>query len=172
MLVFWNFFFFFTGATTLCGSWPPSWFRKSKYFRIWVPSPAPKLQLRGSNTTLPLAPTLWPVWYGFALPGAFAPTSIALRVTRARKPALHAEVSVLEDVILNTYIYFVPCVSLSVYVIKHFWYVISKILLRCCRYPAETFHPMSSKTLFELACILLEVADIYGTTTLISLITL
>jgi hypothetical protein len=33
-----------------------------------------------------------------ALPGAYAPASIALRVTRARKPPLHNKAAVLEEV--------------------------------------------------------------------------
>jgi hypothetical protein len=64
--------FFFTGATTLCVSWPPPCFRNSKSCRSGVVSTTSNTQTRGPETTLCLA------W--MALPGPYAPASIALRV--------------------------------------------------------------------------------------------
>jgi hypothetical protein len=41
--------FFFGGATTLCGSWPPPWFRISKLFRVvWQDLTLPPTQISGS----------------------------------------------------------------------------------------------------------------------------
>jgi hypothetical protein len=60
----------FTGATTLCGSGPPPWFRNSTFFRGAVVSPSPNPQPGGPGTTLRLA------WV--ALPGAYDPSSIAI----------------------------------------------------------------------------------------------
>jgi hypothetical protein len=45
-------------ATTLCGSWPPPWFRNSKFFRGGVFSPTPNPKPGGPGTTLRLALTL------------------------------------------------------------------------------------------------------------------
>jgi hypothetical protein len=51
-----NIFSFFTGATTLCGSWPPQWFRNSKYFlcRVVSPRPTPNLEDQGLHSVWPL----------------------------------------------------------------------------------------------------------------------
>jgi hypothetical protein len=68
-----HFFFFFTGATTLCGDLASSmvlphrlWrFHNSRFFLGYVVSPMPKSQPGGPGTTFRLAPTLWPLWHGW-----------------------------------------------------------------------------------------------------------
>jgi hypothetical protein len=59
----------FTGATTLCGSWPLPWpscigsagFVKVDFSGMRLLSPRPIPQPRGPESTLFLAPTVWPV---------------------------------------------------------------------------------------------------------------
>jgi hypothetical protein len=82
-------YFFFTDVTTLYGSWPHPWFRNSNCFLSGVVSPTPNPRPGGPGTTVCLA------WVD--LPGAYAPVSIALRVTAARKPPLRHKAVVLEE---------------------------------------------------------------------------
>jgi hypothetical protein len=80
--------FFFTSATTLCASWPSPWFHNNKFFRCGVVSPT--LNLEDQGLTLRLAyPLTCLAWVG--LPGSYAPSSIALQVTGARKHPLDDE---------------------------------------------------------------------------------
>jgi hypothetical protein len=58
------FSFSFTGAATLCGSWPPRWLRNSKFFRGGLVNPTPSPQSGGPGTTLHQVPTVRPVWHG------------------------------------------------------------------------------------------------------------
>jgi hypothetical protein len=95
-------FFFFTGATDLCGSWPPPWFRNSKIFRGGVVSTAPNLQPGRPGTIVRLVPTLRSVWHWLAVPEVYAPAIIALRVIGARKLPLHDKAVVLEENTLLT----------------------------------------------------------------------
>jgi hypothetical protein len=84
--VFLIFFFCFTGPTTLCGYWPTPWFRNSKLFRggggVLAPCPTPNLEDQGLHFVWPLPFDL------LALPGAYAPASISLRVIGVRMPPL------------------------------------------------------------------------------------
>jgi hypothetical protein len=61
-------------------------FHNSKFLRGEVVSPKPTWRIRDYTSSDPYALTClaWVV-----LPGAYAPVSIALRVTRVRKPLLH-----------------------------------------------------------------------------------
>jgi hypothetical protein len=63
------------------GSWPPTWFCNSKFFRGGVVSPTPNLQPGGPYPLTCLARV--------APPGAYASASIALQVIGARKPPFH-----------------------------------------------------------------------------------
>jgi hypothetical protein len=58
-------YFPFTGATTLCGSWRPPWFRNSKFFLDGVVRLTYNPQPGGSGTTPLLAVTLRPVRLGW-----------------------------------------------------------------------------------------------------------
>jgi hypothetical protein len=68
---------FFTGATTLCGSWPPPQFRNSKFSEVGSLAPRPTPNLEGYNSSGPY-PLTYLAWV--TTPGAYAPASIALRV--------------------------------------------------------------------------------------------
>lgn len=70
------FFFFFTGATTQCGCWPPSWPRNRRFFRGIVVSFKTNSQHGRAGTILRQALTIWPIWHGwpyqeFILPPVF-----------------------------------------------------------------------------------------------------
>lgn len=64
---------FFTGATILCGSWLPPWFRNGQFFRGGIVSPTPNPQPGGRGTTFRLAFTLWFVWHGWLYLGLTLP---------------------------------------------------------------------------------------------------
>jgi hypothetical protein len=95
-------FLFFTGATTLCGSWPPPRFRISKDFQGGVVSPhaQPPTWRTRDNTSSGPYPLTCLAWVG--LPGAYAPASIALRVIGAHKPPVHDKAVVLEEGMANS----------------------------------------------------------------------
>jgi hypothetical protein len=83
-----TFLLFFTGATTLCGSWPPPWFRNSKFFRVGslAPRPTPNLEVQGLHF-------VWPLLFDVSGMGgsttSLRPLQHSLRVIGARKPPLH-----------------------------------------------------------------------------------
>jgi hypothetical protein len=79
-----TFFFFCNGIITLRVSWPPPWFLNIDIFRGGVVSPTPNPQPKTAETTL------------LAVPGAYAPASMALRVAGARSTLLHCKAVVLE----------------------------------------------------------------------------
>jgi hypothetical protein len=83
----------------MCGYWPPPRFYTSKLFRGGVVSPMPNPQPTWrtwdytSSCPYPLTCLAW-----VALQRAYAPASIALWVTKARKLPLHVTAVVLEKV--------------------------------------------------------------------------
>jgi hypothetical protein len=79
------FFLFCIGIIILRVSWPPPRFHHLDIFRGGVISPTPSPQSGEPGTTLLMA-----------LPGAYAPASIALCVTGAHRPPLHGKAIVLE----------------------------------------------------------------------------
>jgi hypothetical protein len=80
---------------TLCGDWPPPWFRNSKFFQGWVISPTPNPQPGGQGLHF-----VWPLLLTYlawvALPGAYASASITLRFTGACRSPFHDKVVVLK----------------------------------------------------------------------------
>jgi hypothetical protein len=80
----------FTCAETLLDSWPPSWFLNII------------LEDQGLHF-------VWPLTFDLvALPGAYSPTSIALRTVGARRPPLNIKVVVLEEtlyILLHLFLY-------------------------------------------------------------------
>jgi hypothetical protein len=51
-------YIFFTGSTTLCGCWPPPWFRNSAFFWDGVVTLTSNPQSGGPGIALRLTPTL------------------------------------------------------------------------------------------------------------------
>lgn len=88
-------FFFFNGATTLCGPWSRPWFRNRKFFLGGVEIPASSPQRGELGTTFGPYSLTYLAWV--ALLGAYAPVSIALRVTVARSPPVHDKAAVDEE---------------------------------------------------------------------------
>jgi hypothetical protein len=88
-------FFFFTVATTLCVSWPPPWFRSRKFFLGGVEIPASNPQCGELGTTFGPYPLTYLVWV--ALPGAYAPASMAHQFIGACRPPLHVKAVILEE---------------------------------------------------------------------------
>jgi hypothetical protein len=107
LLYFFCFIFFFTDATTLLGSGAPHgpvlvlWkFCNSIFFWGGFVNPTfnPKIWRTTDYTSSGPYSVVCVTWV--SLPGAYAPASITLRVTGARKPPLHGRAVVLEEVIL------------------------------------------------------------------------
>jgi hypothetical protein len=99
-------FFFFTGAKTRRGSWPPPWhfllrLRNCEFFRSGFVCPTSNPQPGGPGTSLRLTLTLWLVWQWVELPGFYAPASIALQVIAELKPLLHDKATVLKEATCN-----------------------------------------------------------------------
>jgi hypothetical protein len=83
--------------TNLCGSWPPPWFLKRKCFRsevvkLYAQPPTRRTWDYPSPGPYPFTCLAW-----MTLSGAYAPASIALRVTGAHKPPHHDKEVNLEE---------------------------------------------------------------------------
>jgi hypothetical protein len=88
--------FFFTGTTTLCGSWPPPWFFRG--LDRWPHAQPQTWRTRGSTSSGPY-PLTYLTWA--ALPRGYAPASITVWVIRARKSPFHNKAVVLEEALTN-----------------------------------------------------------------------
>jgi hypothetical protein len=78
-------------------------FHNSKFYQDGVISRTPNSQFGGLGTALCLAPTPLTCLVWVALPGAYAPTGIALLVIGVHRPPLHDKVVFLEEGVIAWY---------------------------------------------------------------------